>query len=195
MIRININILILFKTIFISFFYSIVNASVLEMRDQYSPPASKSFQRLSDTSDKAGLKRISEINDICQDLEKHIPDRSLNLFLGRSVGWIAAAESYRLESGYSRHKGTWKTVHFSGGSALTDLDDETFYTPKQLNSYRGYLSSIGVTPKTIAKAGNNVHLIDFILMGRTMRHFSKILTDWCHEEQPDAPAPKFTLSI
>lgn len=189
----NIVFLILFETIGVSLSFSRADASLLEIRDQYSLPASKSFQRPSDTSDKAGIKRLCEINDLCKALENFIPDNSLNLFLGRSVGWVAAAQSYRLENGYSIHKGLWKTVHFSGGSALKGFDDGTFYTREQLESYRDYLSSIGVTPKTISKAGNNIYLIDFILMGRTMHHFSKIITDWCYEETPDALAPKINF--
>tara|TARA_R110002095_G_scaffold163758_6_gene141925 strand:+ start:1873 stop:2820 length:948 start_codon:yes stop_codon:yes gene_type:complete len=189
MIKKTIFCLILFKQIGFSL-ASIINIEVTSPTCKY---VSKSFQRPSDTSDEAGTLRLNEINSLCEALEDFIPDDSLNLFLGRSVGWVAAAESFRLESDYSDHKGTWTTVHFSGGSALKDFEDEGFYTPEQLNSYKDYLRSIGVTPENILGAKEGLYLIDFILMGRTMHHFSKILVDWCHEESPNALPPKISF--
>ena len=164
----------------------------LDLEPDLHTPTAKSFLREKDQSDDAGLKRLQEINILCKDLEYFIPDRSLNLFLGRSVGWIAAAESFRLEKGYSPHQGTWKTVHFSGGSSLTDTE-ERLYTSEQLEAYKNYLRSIGVTPKSMLEAENGIYLIDFILMGRTMNHFSKLLVAWCQEEMPSAAPPKINF--
>lgn len=165
----------------------------LDIVPESDMPIPKSFLRENDKSDDAGSKRLQDIHTLCKKLEHFIPDSTLNLFLGRSVGWIAAAESFRLDNGYSTHQGAWKTVLFSGGSALKGGEGEQLYTPQQLNSYKNYLRSIGVTPKSMLEAENGVYLLDFILMGRTMNHFSKILVDWCQEEMPTAPAPKINF--
>ncbi len=154
-----------------------------------SPYISKFFTRLMDKNKDDGTKRLDEIDETCQRLEGALPDDSLNLFLGRSVGWFAAAQTYRLEQSYSTHPGSWIPVHFSGGSDLEELDDDTFYTRDQLLGYRDYLTSLDITPRTISTKKGGLYLIDYIMMGRTMCQFSKLMTDWCTEETPDLPAP------
>ena len=111
------------------------------------------------------------------------------LFLGRSVGWFATAQSYRLEQSHSPHQGTWQTVHFSGGSSLETLEDKDFYTTGQRNAYRNYLTSLNITPQNIANKTGGLYLIDFILMGRTMHQFTKFITDWYDDEMPAFPKP------
>ena len=186
-----------FKKIF-SFLFIIKQLIVVYACDSFitldleiDPPTytAKSFQRAKDISSDAGVERLKEIRDTCLALEAFIPNKSLNLFLGRSVGWFAAAQAYRLEKFHSTHKSLWKAVHFSGGSSLTEVDDDTFYTVEELNGYKKYLCSLNITPETIIQATGGIYLIDFILMGRTMRQFSKILIDWCYEEMPLTPLP------
>ncbi|NCP61965.1 MAG: hypothetical protein GW748_00760 [Alphaproteobacteria bacterium] len=173
----------------LSFVYACDSLATLDLEKSLPSCTAQSFQRPKDISSEAGIERLKEIRATCLALEDFIPNKSLNLFLGRSVNWFAATQTYRFEKSHSTHKGLWKAVHFSGGSSLTEVDDDTFYTAEELNGYKEYLCSLNITPETITQATGGIYLIDFILMGRTMRQFSKILTDWCAEEMPLTPLP------
>lgn len=137
-----------------------------------------SFSRINDEQQKQALNRLMDINAACSEIEKYVPKQSLCLFLGRSVAWFAEMmhERQRLNLNF-KTSCDWKTIHFSGGSAIEDLDSN-LYTPLQFEGYKSYLESEhNITADSLLGYPGGIVLIDFIMMGRTMTHFVQLLND------------------
>lgn len=147
------------------------------------------FSLAKDTDASTATLRLTEIDTTCCKLEEATEPGSIPLFLGRSVAWFYDFQRYKLDQNYTRSDKTWTHLNFSGGSSLDGIDSK-LYTTEQLLGYRDYMQANGLTPKVISEAPV-VYLIDFIMEGRTMTHFSQILQNWCMETGFQAPQIQF----